>query len=128
MRSKKDYLELDYEIIVRKISVDDGGGYFAYYKDFKGVMGDGESVEEAMSDVKSAFECYLEVALEKGEEIKEPSHYDISKRINITIPISVLNKIDNHVKAHHTNRSAFFKESALQAIFSYENNSHSLQR
>jgi len=116
MRTKKEYLELDYEIIVRKISDEDGGGYFAYYKDFKGVMGDGESVEEAIKDAKSAFECYLEIALEKGEEIKEPSHYNMSKRINITIPINVLNKIDNYVKANNINRSAFFKESALKAI------------
>jgi len=61
-------------------------------------MGDGESIEEAMTDVKSAFSIYLEVALENNEEIKEPSHLDKSKRINITIPLSVLHKIDSYVK------------------------------
>ncbi len=30
--------------------------------------------------------------------------------------IHVLNKIDNYVKSHNTNRSSFFKDSALQAI------------
>jgi len=116
MKNKEYYLNLDYEITVRKLSEEDGGGYFAYYKDFKGVMGDGESVEEAMIDVKSAFSVYLEVALENNEEIKEPSHLDKAKRINITIPVSVLNKIDNYVKDHDTNRSSFFKKSALQAM------------
>ena len=116
MQSKEYYLNLDYEITVRKLSEEDGGGYFAYYKDFKGVMGDGESIEEAMIDVKSAFSCYLEVAIGNKEVIKEPSHLDRSKRINITIPISVLNKIDNYVKDHHTSRSSFFKESALRAM------------
>ena len=116
MKSKAYYLDLEYEIIVRKLKLEDGGGYFAYYKDFKGVMGDGESIEEAMADVKSAFECYVEVALENNEEIKEPSYLDKAKRINITIPLSVLNKIDNYVKAHDMNRSSFFKESALQAM------------
>ena len=116
MKNKEYYLNLDYEVTVRKLSEEDGGGYFAYYKDFKGVMGDGESIEEAIKDVKSAFSCYLVVALENKEEIKEPSHLDKSKRINITIPISVLNKIDNYVKDHHTNRSSFFKESALQTM------------
>ena len=116
MKSKEYYLEQDYEIVVRKLTPEDGGGYFAYYKDFKGVMGDGENMEEAMVDVKSAFGCYLDVALEKGEEVKEPSYLSRSKRINITIPLTVLNKIDDYVKDHNTNRSSFFKESALKAI------------
>ena len=112
MKNKEYYLALDYEITVRKLSAEDGGGYFAYYKDFKGVMGDGDNVEMAIYDVKSAFACYLEVALEN----KEPSHLERSKRINITIPLNVLNKIDNFVKEHDTNRSAFFKDSALRAM------------
>ncbi len=114
MKTKEYYLNLDYETVVRKLSLEDGGGYFAYYKDFQGVMGDGASVEEAMNDVKSAFACYLEVTLEKGEEIKEPSHLSKSKRINITIPISVLSKIDKYVATHDLTRSSFFKESALR--------------
>jgi predicted RNase H-like HicB family nuclease len=116
MNNKAYYLNLDYEIVIRKLTLEDGGGYFAYYKDFQGVMGDGESMEEALIDVKSAFGCYLEVALEKDEEIKEPSHLSKSKRINITIPVSVLNKIDKYVASQHISRSSFFKESALRAM------------
>ena len=116
MKTKKHYLALDYEIIVRKLTPEEGGGYFAYYKDHKGIMGDGEEIEEAIEDAKSAFACYLEVALEKGEQIKEPSYLNRSKRINITIPISVLNKIDTYVKSHNLTRSSFFKESALQSM------------
>jgi metal-responsive CopG/Arc/MetJ family transcriptional regulator len=48
--------------------------------------------------------------------IKEPQYLERSKRINITIPENVLNKIDKYVKSHNINRSAFFKESALQAM------------
>ena len=59
MKNKDYYLNLAYEVTVRKLSEEDGGGYFAYYKDFKGVMGDAESIEEAMIYVKSAFSCYL---------------------------------------------------------------------
>ena len=114
--TKEYYVALDYEIIFRKLSSEDGGGYFAYYKDFKGVMGDGESMEEAMEDVKSAFSCYVEVALENNQEVKEPQHLERSKRINITIPENILHKIDKYVKSHNINRSAFFKESALQAM------------
>ena len=116
MKNKEYYLGLEYGIATRELSEEEGGGILAYYTDMPNISGDGESIEEAIKDVKSAFACYLEVALESKEEIKEPSHLDRSKRINITIPVSVLNKIDNYVKDHHTNRSLFFKESALQAM------------
>ena len=113
---KSYYLSQNYEIILKKISDEEGGGYFAYYKDFKGVMGDGADIEAAMDDVRSAFSSYLDVSLANGEEIKSPSHLEKSKRINITIPAHVLSKIDEYVKKHDTNRSSFFKESALQMI------------
>ena len=116
VKTKEYYLNLDYEIVVRKLSVADGGGYFVYYKDLPGIMGDGESAEAAIRDARDAFGCYLDVALEGTEEIKEPSHLSKSKRINITIPVSVLNEIDRYVASHQLTRSAFFKESALQAI------------
>ncbi|CAA6803716.1 MAG: Unknown protein [uncultured Sulfurovum sp.] len=116
MKTIKDYLNLDYEIIIRKVSEQDGGGYFAYYKDFKGVMGDGETADEAMKDVKSAFSCYLEVALQNKEEIKEPSHLMKTKRINITVPIYALEEIDTYAKNINMNRSTFLVESALKQI------------
>lgn len=116
MKTIKDYLNLDYEIIIREVSEQDGGGYFAYYKDFKGVMGDGETADEAMKDVKEAFSCYLEVALQNKEEIKEPSHLMKTKRINITVPIYALEEIDTYTKNLNINRSAFLVESALKQI------------
>lgn len=116
MKTINYYLNLDYEIIIRKVSDEDGGGYFAYYKDFKGVMGDGESADEAIEDVKSAFKCYLEVALENGEEVNEPSHLMKTKRINITIPLYALEQIDTYAKSVNMNRSTFLVESALKQV------------
>jgi predicted RNase H-like HicB family nuclease len=116
MKTINYYLNLDYEIIIREISKEDGGGYFAYYKDFKGVMGDGETANEAMQDVKSAFSCYLEVSLQNKEEIKEPSHLMKTKRVNITIPIYALEEIDTYAKNLNINRSTFLVESALKQV------------
>ena len=116
MKNLNYYLNLDYEIIIRKIPKEDGGGYFAYYKDFKGIMGDGETADEAIEDVKSAFACYLEIALENNEEIKKPSYLMKTKRINITVPLYALKKIDTYTKSLNINRSTFLVESALKQI------------
>ena len=114
------YLNLPYEIVVKKVPREDGGGYFAYFKDFTGVMGDGETDKEAIEDAWSAFKCYLEVAIDNGEEILEPSHLTKSKRVNITVPASTLEKIDVYAKNSGMNRSTFLVECALKQINSDE--------
>ncbi|MDQ7084391.1 MAG: type II toxin-antitoxin system HicB family antitoxin [Sulfurovum sp.] len=63
-----------------------------------------------------AFGCYLDVALEKGDVIKEPSHLLKTKRINIAIPLYALEQIDKYEKSHNINRSTFLVESALKRV------------
>jgi len=118
MKTKAYYLGLDYEIVLRKLTEEEGGGYFAYYKDFPGVMGDGESPDEALEDVKSAFGSYLDVLIQNGEEIKEPSHLTRTKRINITVPLHALEQIDRYAKNHGLSRSTFLVQSALREAVS----------
>jgi hypothetical protein len=66
---KKDvehYMHLPYEIIVKKLSKDECGGYLARYKDYPLVMDDGENEAEAIADVKKAFRFVIEVDLKEG--------------------------------------------------------------
>jgi predicted RNase H-like HicB family nuclease len=116
MKNKTYYLNLEYGIATRSLSKEEGGGILAYYTDLPFIAGDGESLEEAINDAKSAFSCYLDVALEKGDRIKEPSHLMKTKRINITIPLYALEQIDSYAKRHNINRSTFLVESALKQV------------
>ena len=45
-------MNLSYEIIVKKPSKDECGGYLAIYKDYPLVMGDGENEAEAIANAK----------------------------------------------------------------------------
>jgi len=114
MKNKDYYMNLEYGIATRKLTAEEGGGVLAYYIDFPFIAGDGNSIEEAITDAKSAFGSYLDVALEKGDSIAEPSHLNKTKRINITIPLYALEKIDKYVKNHDINRSTFLVQSALK--------------
>lgn len=52
---KKDlnyYINLPYKIIIRKLSDNEGGGYFARYKDFPYIMSDDDTEILALQDVK----------------------------------------------------------------------------
>ncbi len=105
-KDKSYYLNLPYEIIVRKLTDDEGGGYFARYKDFPYIMGDGENEVEAIADVKSAFDGALEVMLANNDFIKEPN--DKKVRVNLSLSQSLLNAIDKVTN----NRSQFLSEAA----------------
>jgi predicted RNase H-like HicB family nuclease len=63
---------MDYPVVVRKLDDDDGGGYIAVVPDLYGCMADGETIEEAVTNVCIAVTDWLEVARELGREIPEP--------------------------------------------------------
>ncbi len=116
MKDLDYYLNLPYEIIIKKLDEKDGGGYFARYKDFPYIMGDGENEIEALKDLKEAFKGALEVMLEKGDYIKEPIDNEAKIRINITLPKSLVEAIDTI----SDNRSKFLADLANSAIKSYK--------
>ncbi|MDD3325099.1 MAG: type II toxin-antitoxin system HicB family antitoxin [Sulfurospirillaceae bacterium] len=117
MKKNLDYfMNLDYEIIVKKVKPNEGGGWFAYYKDFKGVMGDGESADEALSSCQEAFKAFLMVALEKKDTISEPNEAEKSLRINISMPERLVKKIDEFIMPLHLTRSAFLQKVAMKEI------------
>ena len=107
---------LEYGIATRELSKEEGSGIVAYFTDLPFVAGDGEDIAEAIEDARSAFASYLDVALEQGDVIKEPSHLTKTKRINITIPLYALEHIDKYAKSHNINRSTFLVESALKRV------------
>jgi len=115
-KNKKYYLGLEYGIATRTLSEEEGGGILAYFTDLPFIAGDGADIAEAIADARSAFASYLDVALEKGDVIKEPSHLTKTKRINITIPLYALERIDKYAKSHNINRSTFLVESALKRV------------
>jgi hypothetical protein len=82
-----------------KLCEKEGSGIVAYFTDLPFVAGDGE-----------------DIALKKGDVIKEPSHLTKTKRINISIPLYALEHIDKYAKSHNMNRSTFLVESALWRV------------
>jgi predicted RNase H-like HicB family nuclease len=110
------YTALDYDIAVRVLDENEGGGFLAYYVDMPFIMGDGETKEEAIKDVKSAFAVYVTSALKHNDRIVEPKHQIMAKRLNITIPNYLLEKIDAYTKNNNITRSAFIQQASKQLL------------
>ncbi|MGG7047978.1 MULTISPECIES: type II toxin-antitoxin system HicB family antitoxin [unclassified Campylobacter] len=112
MKDLSYYLALPYEILVRPLSPEEGGGYLARYKNYPLVMGDGESEAEAIADVKKAFEFVIASDLAEGKAIQEPTSQTSKVRVNVSLSRQILDAIDKVSK----NRSAFLEDAAKMAL------------
>ncbi len=110
------YLNIDYDIIVRELSEEEGGGFFAYYADFKGVMGDGSTKEEAIKDAKLAFKESILVSIKNQDKIYEPLKKDKAVRINMTIKENILRYIDDYCKENKMTRSSFLLQASIDKL------------
>lgn len=63
--------KLQYSVIVRPLSDEDGGGYLAYYPDIPGCYADGKTPELAVHEAEDALRSWLLTAKEFGDEIPE---------------------------------------------------------
>jgi antitoxin HicB len=62
----------DYEIRIRPLSNEEGGGYLATVPELPGGKSDGETPQEALENVLDAIGCWIEAAREMGRTIPPP--------------------------------------------------------
>ena len=62
----------DYEIVIRPLSEEDGGGFLATVPELPGCMSDGETPQEALENVYDAIICWMEATREMGRPVPEP--------------------------------------------------------
>jgi len=130
---------MDIPVVIFK---DEGSVYGVNVPDIVGVHSWGDSVEEALENVKEAIVGHIETLLElnepveitksKIEDLQSTPEYakgiwalvtvDLEKldnkpeRINISLPRFVLSKIDRYADARHETRSGLLSRAALQLI------------
>ncbi len=61
-----------YEIVLRPLTQDEGGGWFATIPALPGCMGDGESEGEAIADVRAAALEWADACVVDGESVPAP--------------------------------------------------------
>ncbi|WGG49387.1 type II toxin-antitoxin system HicB family antitoxin [Rugamonas sp. DEMB1] len=130
---------MDIPVVIFK---DEGSVYGVNVPNIKGVHSWGDTVEDALKNVREAITSHIETLLELGEPVEiaqnkiealqeNPDHkggiwalveVDLDKldskpeRINISLPRFVLSKIDRYADARHETRSGLLSRAALQLI------------
>ena len=137
--------EMRYPVLLEK---DKNSDFGVTVPNLPGCFSAGESVDEAMMNVKEAILTHVEGLLIDNEVIPSPSPIDMiqrqfpgkeliwafcevnladlsdkNHRVNITIPERLLTKIDSFAQSEGESRSGFLTHAALEYI-SY----HSLKR
>ena len=64
---------LSYPVVVQPLTDEDGGGFIATVPDLPGCMSDGETSEEALTNVQGAIEAWIEAAQDMGHKVPKPS-------------------------------------------------------
>lgn len=67
------YLDLPYQVVLTPLKEEDGGGWLASITDLKGCMSDGETQEEALSNLLDAKAAWIKTAIKRGQQIPLPS-------------------------------------------------------
>ena len=60
----------DYEVTIRPLSPDEGGGYLAIVAELPGCKSDGETPQEALENAYDAILCWIEAAEEMGRLVR----------------------------------------------------------
>ncbi|MBW6477747.1 MAG: type II toxin-antitoxin system HicB family antitoxin [Chromatiales bacterium] len=109
--------------------------------DLPGCYSAGDTLDEAMDQAREAIELWLETVLEDGGDIPSPlpieqhrsnSEYTgwlwaiieidptrISRqtmRLNISLPASLVHRIDAYATDHHLTRSGFLAKAAIESM------------
>lgn len=64
---------LEYSVLVEPLTPDEGGGYAATVPDLPGCMSDGDTPEDALTNVRDAIAAWIEAARETGRPVPKPT-------------------------------------------------------
>jgi antitoxin HicB len=91
--------DLQYPIAIQKVDEEDGGGYLAWAVDLKGCLGDGNTPEEAVANLKGAIIEWLDEARRLERPIPVPGEVFARARKERQEIDGVIRKQDEFIKA-----------------------------
>lgn len=95
-----------YAHIVSPLKADDGGGFLITFPDLPGCMSDGQTIEEAITNGRDAFEAVIAALVDMGRDIPGPSFQpqdvtapNLSGKFVTRVPKSVHAQLARRAKA-----------------------------
>jgi predicted RNase H-like HicB family nuclease len=114
----RDFLKRPY---ARCLTPDEDGGFVATIQEFPGLVAEGDSAEEALSNLDSAAESWIEAVLEMGRKVPDPvALHGYSGRVALRLPRS----IHKQAAAMASNEGTSLNQFLVTAIAHYVGRNH----
>ena len=100
------------------------GDYIAEIEELKGCSAFGGSPEEALKEIETTMELWIETAKKHGKPIPKPKRKKVNepkKRFNVMFPESLLHDVDEYREKHGMRRSELLAAAAEEFISSTMN-------
>lgn len=97
------------------------GDYIAEIEELKGCSAFGETPQEALHEIETAMNLWIETAKKYGKPIPQPKskrRNEPKKRFNVMFPESLLNEVDEYRGKHGMKRSELLAAAAERFISS----------
>ncbi|AGL00104.1 type II toxin-antitoxin system HicB family antitoxin [Desulfoscipio gibsoniae] len=115
MKNLDYYLNIDFEIKLKKLSEDEGGGWLAEIPLLPGCMSDGETPEEAVNNLNQAKRDWIETCLELGRSVPEPRE-EYSGQLRIRIPKSLHRTLAERAKEENISLNQYISYQLSRGI------------
>lgn len=96
----------DYPFEIRPLTPEEGGGFLITFPDLPGCMSDGETPEEAITNGKDAFACWMAAHTDAGKEMSGPSE-SASGRFVTRVPKGLHARLIARAKQEGVSMNAF---------------------
>lgn len=96
--AKRKQSRLDYQVIVRALDDEEGGGFLAEVPDLPGCQSDGETPEEAVENVRDAITEWIATAKKIGRAVPERDRSAYSGKWVQRVPKSLHKKLAQHAR------------------------------
>ena len=116
MKDLNYYLELNYEIKIRKLTSEEGDGWFAEIPLLPGCISDGETPEEAIFNINDAKKCWVETCLELGRPVPEPSAGDFSGQLRLRMPKSLHRVLSEKAREENVSLNQYINYQLARGI------------
>ena len=96
-----DVFERKYRTILKPLSDEEGGGWFAEHPDLPGCASDGETPEEAVTQLADARAVWISAQIATGDPVPEPvaeEAEEYSGRVTFRMPKSLHRKLAEAAK------------------------------
>ena len=116
MKNLNYYLNLNYEIKMRKLTNEEGSGWFAEIPLLAGCMSDGDTPEKAIININDAKKCWIETGLEMGRDIPGPTADDFSGQLRVRMPKSLHRTLVEKAKEENVSLNQYINYQLARGV------------